>query len=119
MVSVVDPAGAVARRVEQVLAVAEIEQDQADTVGHCPAAPSLFFTSGRPEMLANAIRDLALHQCDFDMPKQSPMGLEPVHRNHLDGVLAGLEPRVEGITWDSTETRVVRHTGAYSYGTIP
>jgi glutamate racemase len=89
-VSVVDPAGAVARRVEQVLAVKEIEPDRADVGGHCPAATSPFFTSGQPEMLASAIRDLA-----------------------------GLEPKVEGITWDVTGTRVVPLTGAYLYGTIP
>jgi len=89
-VSVVDPAGAVARRVEQVLAVKEIEPDYADVFGHWPAATSHFFTSGQPEMLASAIRDLA-----------------------------GLDPNVEGITWDSTGTQVVRLTGAYQYGTIP
>lgn len=91
-VSVVDPAGAVARRVEQVLGIEGmgVLETSADD-GH-PVDTPRFFTSGQPEVLAAMV-----------------------------GALTGLEPQLERVTWDSTEIRVVRdgRTGAYPYGTIP
>jgi glutamate racemase len=81
-VSVVDPAGAVARRVEQMLAVAEVEPIKADVTRHCPPATMHFFTSGQPEVLAATV-----------------------------GALTGQEPEVESVSWNSNETHIVSEVG--------
>jgi glutamate racemase len=76
-VSVIDPAAAVARRVEQVLMSESIEPDE-KSVSMCSfVAPSCFFTTGRPATLAAGIR-----------------------------ALTGSESKVESVTWNLDETRI-------------
>jgi glutamate racemase len=78
-VSIIDPAAAVARRVQEVLHLAA--RTPAGPPGeHQPLDNWRFFTTGRPEDLSSAVRSLV-----------------------------GYEPEVESVTWDVAETRVVSY----------
>jgi glutamate racemase len=77
-VSIIDPAAAVARRVEEVLPRAGRSPAEACGAGRQPAHHWRFFTTGHPEALSSAV-------CS----------------------LVGCEPEVERVVWDVAETRLV------------
>ena len=77
-ISVIDPAAAVARRAEQVMGSESIESDERSVSVCSSVATSCFFTTGRPVTLTAGIR-----------------------------TLTGCESKVESVTWNLDETRIV------------
>jgi glutamate racemase len=80
-ISIIDPAAAVARRVEQVLTNRQMSKPQGmqSLSANRPAGEARFFTSGSPTTLAAMVR-----------------------------TLTGRVPHVESVRWDASETRVLK-----------